>query len=510
MKLLFNILFLFLCQLAAAQGIDGRTLFYDRLTDTYLCTVPEAWFDDGRVDNFTCDTATVRFTFLPVVHLQGDFGYDYVEGTVSVVMPDDASSQKNMTARVKWRGGSTNTADKHKRNYSLKFVDAGGKKQDRKFFSLRNDNHWILDAAQVDLSRIRNRVATDLWNDFAAKPYYFDREPKAKTGTRGQFVEVFLNDEYRGIYCMTECMDRSQMKLKKYTDNADGTQTIHGQLWKTSNFRFTAFGEYEDYDNESETWGGFETKYPDIEDVCPTDYSLIYKIVKFSTDATDSEFEAEAAKYFDLKPTADYVLMMHLLNAIDNNSKNTYWACYDSKATEMITPGVWDLDVTVGQYFDPNDCHSDIVAADSVYEIGNWAFFRLDSLNVGGFHDYLSSRYQELRQTLFHPDSLTERYHSYMRMLTKCGAYEREAERWSGDSDIGGQTLDFAGEAEFIEQWIHRRIKVLDAHEYVTNGIRGVSIAPDPNDETMYSISGQRVGSGYRGIVIRGGKKVLL
>ena len=81
---------------------------------------------------------------LPIIKLSGNFGYDYQEGTVSIIYPD-GSSQDELTAHIKWRGGSTNTDDKHKRNYKIKFTE------DHSFFGLRNDNNWILDAGQADV-----------------------------------------------------------------------------------------------------------------------------------------------------------------------------------------------------------------------------------------------------------------------------------------------------------------------------------------------------------------------
>lgn len=50
-----------------------------------------------------------------------------------------------------------------------------------------------------------------------------------QSGVRGQVVEVYLNDEYMGIYSLTECMDRKQLKLKKYNKE---TGEIRGGLWK--------------------------------------------------------------------------------------------------------------------------------------------------------------------------------------------------------------------------------------------------------------------------------------
>jgi hypothetical protein len=114
---------------------------------------------------------------LPIIKLSGYFGYDYQEGTVSIIYPD-GSSDNNLSARIKWRGGTTNAEGKHKRNYKIKFTE------DHTFFGMRNDNNWILDAGQADVFRLRNRIATELWNDFATKPYYIDQEPKALSGVK--------------------------------------------------------------------------------------------------------------------------------------------------------------------------------------------------------------------------------------------------------------------------------------------------------------------------------------
>jgi hypothetical protein len=70
----------------------------------------------------------ITFTWLPVLELNGTFGYEYMPGTVSLNVPDSASSKADMLAKLKWRGGITNTDGKHKRNYHIKFVDENGEK----------------------------------------------------------------------------------------------------------------------------------------------------------------------------------------------------------------------------------------------------------------------------------------------------------------------------------------------------------------------------------------------
>lgn len=501
----------------AQIDITNRTLCYDKLTKSYLCSVPETTFDDGSIERFTCDTATINFTFLPIVRLHGTFGYDYSEGSVDVIMPDGTTSTLLMPAKAKWRGGTTNVEGKHKRNYHIKFIDDKGKKKDRKFFGLRNDNNWLLDAAQIDMSRVRNRVATDLWNDFATKPYYFGKEPKALTGTRGQFVEVFLNDEYRGIYCMTENIDRSQVKVKKYTENADGTVTIHGQLWKGKTWEYSGLWNYGDYDNTSDTWGGLELKYPDIDDVNPTDWSTMYDCARFFTDCTFEDFILHRDEYVDMPVMIDYYMLITLLCAIDNHTgKNMFWLCYDTKEDKKLTPAVWDLDCTVGQFWDPANPRDDMVSPDNIcydYFWGLKPLFVSDSLDVNNYREQREARWKELRQTFFKEDALVKRYSDYMLMLGKAGAYRREKQRWDGDSDIAGRNFDFDAELTYIKDWLHRRLEVLDVQfpfcPYPDDGISDITI--DKTNPRIYTIQGMRVPYKSKpGLYIKNGKKIII
>lgn len=41
---------------------------------------------------------------LPILYISGNFGYDYQEGIVTLVMPD-GTKKENMASRIKWRGG---------------------------------------------------------------------------------------------------------------------------------------------------------------------------------------------------------------------------------------------------------------------------------------------------------------------------------------------------------------------------------------------------------------------
>lgn len=555
MKQLNHLLFLLVCFATSIPSfaqftINGRTIIYDKVSDTYMVSIPKNTFGtdyeasialDATVgwsnlsiegtdiaDSYTFKqvegnkiykihaqegdkeiSTQLTFTFLPLLVMEGTFGYDYAQGNISLLSPD-APEPTNSFAKIKWRGGSTNTANKHKRNYKIKTLNEKGKKQEISLLGMREDNNWILDAGQVDLFRLRNRIATEIWNDFATKPYYASKEPKAKSGVAGKVVEVILNNEYRGIYSLTEAMDRKELKLKKYDDK---NQEFHGQLWKVSSWDKAQFWNIDkDYDNTQETWHAFETKYPDIDDVNPTDYSPLYEAIDFVANSNDETFKKEVADYFDIPVLIDYQLFLETLKPIDNSGKNMYWGIYDIAKSKKLTLAIWDLDASVGQDWHCSaPLHPDYISPDT--ELGIKEAFnlytRLSTLNVDNYNQKVSDRYHELRKTYFSEENLISKYQGYYNMLVKSGAASREETKWSEDSDIGGYPLNFKEEIEYIKNWITKRLNYLDTTQFPSStGIQTVSHEKEKNKNmTTYNMLGQKVNASYQGIKIIKGKK---
>lgn len=530
--------------------INGKSIIYDKLSNTYMASIPEDSFGKDYPAMITLDTdsawsqlqiegqqvednyifqkiegnkefsikalrgnqpveAKITFTFLPLLELHGDFGYDFAQGSLTLLSPDETTSVTSLV-KAKWRGGNTNSADRHKRNYKIKTLDENGKSRDISFLGMREDNNWILDAGQIDLFRLRNRIATELWNDFATKPYYADKEPKAKSGVDGKVVELVLNNEYRGIYSLTEAMDRKEMKLKKYDEKK---QEFHGQLWKVSSWEKAQFWYIDkDYDNTEDTWHGIETKYPDMDDVNPTDYSTLYNAIDFVANSDEETFKEQVANYFDLPVVIDYQLFMEVTQAIDNRGKNMYWAIYDKAKDTKLTLAVWDLDATMGQNYECGvPLHPEIVEPESDLNIKHYhnLYARLYDYDVDNYTQKVIDRYWSLRQNYFDEEALVERYRNYYHILKASGAATREETRWSKDSDIGGYALNFEEEIGYIADWIHKRLHYLDTQLYVSStSIKNTTIEQARNKCPIYNLQGQLVNSSYKGLKIRDGKKI--
>ena len=491
-----------LCLTATIQAqlyVNGHQAPFDYMTNSWLATIPESYFgqdqslaitlDDGwqqmvidgeqaaekhTFQHITAESkypATmlhtdghsvsgyIQFTFLPVVRLQGDFGYDYQTGDVTFISPD-TEADNTYSARLKWRGGTTNTDSKHKRNYNIKFDD------DIKLFGMRSDNNWMLDAGQPDVFRMRNRIAMDVWNDMASKPYYADDEPKALNGVRGIMVELFLNDEYRGLYNLSEKLDRKQMKLKKAGREGD----VHGVLYKGNSFGYTVMNDsiYE-FDNYAPTLYEYEVKYPEPgDDNDSTDWKPLVDAINTNLILyyDDDAFRARIADWFDIPVMVDYAVFLSSVNALDNNGKNMYWANYDKAATHRMTPAPWDLDCSFGQRWGSRLTEGEPAKASPQYvtDVVMAVFFNLYRTNALNFNDRLRARYAELRQSggVLATESLVSRFTRYYNLVKKSGAAAREEAKWSGDSDVWGDVIDFDTEYQYICDWIRQHLETVD------------------------------------------------
>ena len=452
----------------------------------------------------------IMFTFLPILQLQTDAGLDYVDNRLLLSDPQ-RSTTDSYNIQARWRGNTTNGPGKHKHNYRLKLP------YNVSLLGMRKDNIWILDAGQIDLFRFRNRVATDLWNDFATRPYYADKEPEACSGTRGKAVELFIGQHYWGVYNFSEYIDRKQMRLMKKTEY-DGE--VHGALWKSDGYSIATMYWNDNTpptDPKSERWDTFEAKYPDLSDSDTIDWQTLHDAIWFVSHSSNTEFTREISTYFDIPVLVDYFLFYNVLLALDNSAKNMVWAVYDKQTDRRLTPAVWDLDCTAGQRwverFNPR-------YSSPTYPLftGTQLDARLLRLNAADFRRKAYERYWQLRETFFSTESLIKRYTDCYDMLKNSGAALREQDRWSGDSDIDGDTINFNDELAYIKKWLSQRMSYLDramkANSFLVN-IETIDTSDHENSHAAtYSLTGQKMPDSQQllkpGIYIRNGRKIMV
>lgn len=507
--------------------------------------------------------STIQPTFLPIVEITtASPNLDrniYTDGTFCIHALGAADADSLCLAKYRIRGATS--ANYPKKGYTMKFVDNAGGKLDRQLLGMRDDNTWFLDAMTIDKASLRNRLSMDLWNDYATAPYYGAQEKKARLGVRGRFVEMILNGSYNGLYCLTEKLDRKQLKLKKYVAATDSTaDEVRGVLYKATQWHWTTMMGHNigsttplntsppayDNTNKKEEWlGSWEVKYPDYETE-RIDWKPLWEAINFCSTVDDDFFDSNVEDIFDLPVLIDYWLLLEVTLAWDNDGKNMYYFSYDiskQKGRQRLSIAPWDMDATWGRAWDgKNDkqqnAEMDYRATRKASSGGLTYYNRLEDSQTRDWEGMIRQRYLELRHRgIFSSDSLLSRLYAYANLFRDSGADSREEARWSSTGYHTGIQEDVA----YIAQWIPRRIAALDkqyGYDPSVLGSADVSIAermhveggrgrlvvhsPSPCTVSLYNANGLllrtlRLHAGLTtvdglqaGVYIVGGQKVLV
>ncbi len=427
----------------------------------------------------------------------------FTRGTFAI---DDPST--SILADIRYRGSS---ALKYtKKAFALKLLDENEEQLDTAFFGLRQDNSWILDAMAIDKARMRNMVSFDIWNDFAEPPYHKYYEEDAINGIRGVFVELYINDEYAGLYCLEEKIDRKQLKLKKFKGEQAKGLLYKADMWASFYQKSVSFYNY---DNMSRSWDAWVCDYPEVEDDEPIDWAPLVNLIHFFSYEKRATVLSEIDDRLDVPVWRDLFLFMELIKGEDNTSKNLFVYIYNMLQAEKFTCCPWDMDATWGRTWDGEEMSAITEVVNRNY-INSFFIYLYD----GEAADY-ATRYNQLRETYFRPEELKKRFDHYFDLFRESGAAAREEKKWNG---VDGIEVDFDREQQYIHDWIDQRIEYLDK-KYSLDPIsihsvsRSSEASANLRDAQIFDLQGRRIristGSSAslpHGIYIVNGQKRLL
>ena len=378
-----------------------------------------------------------------------------VHGIISVADAD--GNVIEMHAGFKIRGTSSQQYDKKSYRVELWADEMGTVMADTTFLGLRSDDDWNLEAMWAQPLRLRDKVANELWMEMYTLPYAAN-EPEALPGIRMKYADVFINDEYQGVYALTERMDRKQLALRKYNGE------LRGLLYKGNGPGAPTFESLPPYDNTQDTWDNYEWVYPNETDTA-INWNHLYNFTNFVMNASDNVFYAQYAAQFDKANAIDYYLFINALMGMDNMGRNLFMARYKKTSTYMYLP--WDLDAIWGLDTD-----------------GSWTY-NTAGLMSNGFYDRLTqdcgengfvasakTRYQALRRSILTKEHIMEMVQNQYDELLENGVYDREHEAWP-DFTVDENQLTY------LSNWLDDRFNYLDGEINAACGTWGVEV-PEP------------------------------
>ena len=430
----------------------------------YVLTLSLALFAINGNAQLTMPVLKIRF--------DGSFkqGMSYINGTMQLT--DEDGNVTAMNSEFKTRG-ATAASYMMKPSFNMRLRnDDYSEEVDSTLLGLRSCSSWILDAMAIDRICMRNRVGFDIWNEFSKLPYETDFD--GRNGTVGKFVEVYINDKYYGIYCMTDRINRKLLNLKKVVDDGVGGITIRGVLYKSGTL------DIDDQNNPgyNEDSTACTIAWHDAWELTePEDYGCAAAWAPLKDCYANGKNVSYIKKYFYLNNLAEYEIMIMALSIADNwGNKNKFLSVRniqkdidDSDSTEsnrrrfVITP--WDLDTDLGGYYNGDyygGNYSDWKVTEAVNNGGPYPFPYL-----GGDAEYnalLKQKWIEGRKGAFSCRSVFLKLEKYRDLFVNSGAWMRMTDYFETQKNRPCYVLDLNSEIESIKVWYKARFKEMDKY----------------------------------------------
>lgn len=318
---------------------------------------------------------------------------------------------------IETRGASS--ANFPKKNYGFETQNSLGENNNVNLLGMPKENDWILHGPYSDKSLIRNVLAFHLGN-------LTDR-----WAPRTRYCELFINDEYIGIYILMEKIkrddDRVDIAKLDFDDNA-GDSLTGGYIVQVD--RFESGNGWNSPFNPNHF---FVYQYPNSDDLTTTQESYIRNhITNFEQVLAGGNFADPNIGYpswIDVGSFIDHLLVVELSRDVDAYRLSSFlFKDKDSKGGLLNAGPLWDFNLgfgnadycdgseTSGWNFDDQDCGID--------QPFWWDRLQEDPL----FNNQVQCRWDELRDGPWHTDSIMQFIDDQAVILDE--SQNRNFERW--------------------------------------------------------------------------------
>lgn len=403
------------------------------------------------VDKTSYREYALIFSGLPILTLDTDSGaeirYEEIYGTMRFY---EADSKKDwVTSRVMSghiRGGSSRLNPKKSYKITLYKKNQTGsgalRRSKESFLGMREDDEWLLYSMYSEDSKVRDKLSQDIWNESGALAI----ESQGFYGYRMEYVEVFQNGEYWGIYGLMEPVDYKQLALTGENES-----------------------QPEEYLYKQKDPGVYELKGSheavDAEHMEVLDTYLAY------LEADDETFAEVMPELIDVDNALDVWLYLQAVIGMDNIQRNIFYPAVWEEDRYRIRFMPWDMDYTWGNVHDFDAGNrtrfsEEILTMRIAWKVGD----RLILLDVDNAREKVASRWKELRRSVYSDEWLEEHIDAYAHQVVDSGAFGRDEALWIN----GGHNSDYESlkalareRMAFLDEELSDPLGYLDLEEYV-------------------------------------------
>lgn len=375
-------------------------------------------------------TISLTFTNLPIVQIitpNRVFDEQKTIAKIVVNYPDGNKEIDEYFIGLEYRGGTSQNYEKKSYGLSIKGSLNLDDNITASFFGLSNNNDWILDAMWIDKSRMRNKTSFELWRGIDNDRHY---------GIRAKHVELYLNNEHQGIYCLSENINSEFLNL-----NNDNAVLYKAIAWEDGATRFQT---YTNNSPKNYYWDGWEQKYPESKK--RINWKPLDDLRNLVVNGSDEIFASQISSLIDINIFIDYYIFLNFVSAMDNTGKNTFLVKEDTNEKFIIIP--WDIDGSWGLFWDGTQTSYTSILSNNIFD-------RLIETNTENFKSRLKQRWAYLRGHVFSTNELKNIFIDNFLTIKKSNIIDIENEKWRSNINI-------EMEQEYLLNWIENRVSFLD------------------------------------------------
>lgn len=386
-------------------------------------------------------------------------------------MPNDYDGRIAIELR-----GQTSLSLFDKKSYRLETQNADSTNNNVELLGMPRENDWILYGPYSDKTLIRNVLAYEISRRIG------------QYAARTKLVELIINDDYQGVYILSENIkrDNDRVDLKKMdADDIAGDSLTGGYIFRTDKFDFNDFRIFPSKYSDRYVRNDYQVIYPKEEDITDEqlnyiiDYFYAFEDATFGDDFRDSVLGFR--NFIDEQSFMDHFFINEIARNPDAYRISAYFhKKRDSEGGKIHAGPVWDFNLGFGNV---NFCAGPDIEG---WILNYHQHCPNDFWQVPAFWDRLFSdsdfsqatvdRWKELRLGTLKNENIMGIIDSLATLLE--APQERNFEKWPV---LGEQVWpnafvgrSFDAEISELRRWLGNRLWWMDSHmENISLDVKG-------------------------------------
>ena len=357
---------------------------------------------------------------------------------------------------IEKRGNSSQ--DQEKPPYRFETVDNNAENNNVQLLGFPEENDWILYAPWSDKSLLRNVLIYSLSNEMG------------RYAPRSKFVELYINDEYRGVYVLMEKIkrDKNRVEISALNPNENSGDNVTGGY-------ILKFDWAETGDNN----GGFYSlidgmrynyHYPKPDEISTQQKDYIQTFINsYENVMNGNNYNTENgySKFIDVESFIDFIILQEISRNVDAYGLSTYVYKDKESINNKLTAGpIWDFNHGFGNCDYYEAWETDGWNISYIYDdMDQRAFWWLKLWDEENFKGMVKDRYNELRLSVLSTNNVNSKIDEYVSTLGN--SVNRNFTKWPILGEYiwpNYQVFDtHQEEIVYLKSWINNRLTWMDS-----------------------------------------------